>query len=286
MTVSYTVFRTHQNFNNFAAVVVEGLFLCWRTLRKAEDSVLPRRIKPVHSSSSKGEPHQERPACYSFPLQRWFVAIQILLTKHFRLFKLVHFVRKKLWWVIQLLFHFAFLVCCVYGMCTCWCGRVHVCADMGGVFHSPLVFWDDLPWTCTSLGWLVREPQGPFCVRSLLAVVTGAHRAFYTNSGEVNSGPRVCRTPTEPSFQPLKFLKQSYNTLTKYELLIYPVAADKGLANIIPAFSLQRCCFTGCGFLVICLSFLSSDLFFFFTLRSWLPWFKSTVGLSLCSRWH
>lgn len=145
MTVSYTVFRTHQNFNNFAAVVVEGLFLCWRTLRKAEHSVLPRRIKPVHSSSSKGEPHQERPACYSFPLQRWFVAIQILLTKHFRLFKLVHFVRKKLWWVIQLLFHFAFLVCCVYGMCTCWCGRVHVCADMGGVFHSPLVFWDDLP---------------------------------------------------------------------------------------------------------------------------------------------
>lgn len=93
-------------------------------------------------------------------------------------------------------------------------------------------------------------------------MVTGAHRAFYTDSGELNSGPRVCRTPTEPSFQPLKFLKQSYNTLTKYELLIYPVAADKGLANIIPAFSLQRCCFTGCGFLVICLSFLSSDFFF------------------------
>lgn len=34
MTTSYMVFRAHKNFNNFTAVLVVGLFLCERTLRK------------------------------------------------------------------------------------------------------------------------------------------------------------------------------------------------------------------------------------------------------------
>lgn len=136
MTTSYMVFRAHQNFNNFTAVLVVGLFLCERTLKKAVYLIL-------HASLSETETHpppQEPSACCSLPhLQPWFVAVPVLLTKHFQLFQLVHFVRGKKTVTTNsiFLFHFVFSVCCVCGLCTCRRSCASMCWHHEGCLSHP-----------------------------------------------------------------------------------------------------------------------------------------------------